>query len=294
MHPVLLIPGLFPEIPDDVVPRLPCLELAMARGTLRFADSDAMLEGWPDAAGDPSLAFRLARDAGIAQEAPHWLRADPIHLQVEGDALLLLEHYSFSLTQEEADSLLDTLNRHFAGEGLRFFALSSDVWLAGLQEQPRIRTTHPLRRVGRNIAGHLPQGEDARRWRSLFNEVQMLFHDHPVNRAREARRERSISGVWFWDYPASTPGARVIDTLRAPSAYGDAAAWESAAHDLDGAVVNPLLSQLRAGSIDGFSLVAVEGRRAATLTLFRWQLWRWWRRPRPLVRLPGVPPLEHA
>lgn len=294
MHPVLLIPGLFPEISDDKVPRLPHLELALARGSLVFSPGDALLEEWSGVADAPSFAARVAIEAGLASEASHWLCADPIHLQVEGDALLLLECYSFSLLREEADALLTSLNQHFEDRGLKFFALTPERWLIGMNLPARIQTTHPLRRVGRNIDGYLPQGEAARMWRTVFNEVQMLFHEHPTNQQRALRQERAISGVWFWDCPSGPHEARVIDTLRRPSAYGDAEAWRAEALALDEAVVGPLLRQLREGAIDGFSLAAVEGRCAATLTLSRWQLWRFWRRVRPLVRVSGVPQQESA
>ncbi|MHB8353264.1 MAG: hypothetical protein ACYDCF_02360 [Burkholderiales bacterium] len=292
--PLVIIPALFPEIPDASIPRLPHLELALARGHLSVAQQGQMLESWPDAAGDISLATRLAREAGLLDEAAHWLCADPIHLQVAGDALLLLERYSFSVREEESAALVETLNQHFAEEGLKFFALSPDVWLVGLNEPPRISTTHPLARVGRNIDGYLPRGEDARRWRARFNEVQMLLYQHPVNQNREARRERIISGVWFWDMPSSIHSAKIVDTLRRPSAYGDAEAWGAAALQLDREVIGPLLDELRQGKVRRLTLVAVEGRCTATLTLTRWHLWRLWHRARPLARSPGVPALEHA
>jgi len=277
-----------------LIPRLPHLELALARGHLTVAHRGQMLECWPDAAGDISFATRMAREAGLLNEASHWLCADPIHLQVEGDALLLLERYSFSVREEESAALVETLNQHFAEEGLKFFALSPDIWLVGLNEPPRISTTHPLARVGRNIDGYLPQGEDASRWRARFNEVQMLLHQHPVNQKREARRERMISGVWFWDTPASIHSAQVVETLRSPSAYGDAEAWRAAALQLDCEVIGPMLDALRRGKCQELTLVAVEGRCAATLTLTRWHLWRFWRRPQPLAKTPGLPALEHA
>ncbi|MDE2258844.1 MAG: hypothetical protein KGK17_00735 [Betaproteobacteria bacterium] len=292
--PQFVIPGLFPEIPDTLIPRLPHLERALARGNLTVSRSDRMLEDWPDADGDVSLAARMAREAGLLHQAPHWLCADPIHLHVEGDALVLLERYSFSVSEAESTALVETLNQYFFKDGLQFYALSPDVWLVGLHEAPRISTTHPLSRVGRTIDGYLPQGEDAKRWRFRFNEVQMLLHEHPVNQLREARRERLISGVWFWDTPAAIHAARVIETLRAPSAYGDAEAWQAAALALDRDILGPALQELRTGKLKTLTLIAVEGRCAATLTLSRWHLWRFWRRARPLAQLPGIPALEHA
>ena len=53
--------------------------------------------------------------------------------------------------------------------------------------------------IGRDINALLPQGSAARRWRTLMTEVQMLFHAHPVNRAREEQQPFHTSA-----YPPST------------------------------------------------------------------------------------------
>ena len=296
MDTTLIIPGLLPEIPDGDIVRLPHLERLLARGTLGIGVRPRM-------GSDPShpllpsfLAHQRAEQAGLLGAAPYWLCADPIHLQVQGDTLLLLEHYSFALTQPEADALIETLNAHFAPDGLRFYAPSPYAWLVGLQTPAMLTTSTPLSRVGRSIDGYLPQGHDARRWRSRFNEVQMLFHEHAVNVAREGQRERLISSVWFWDEPftAPHPDAQVINTLRKPSAYGDAEAWNSAATTLDQEVIAPLLQQLSKGRIHSITLITPEGRSAAHITLTRWQLWQFWRRPHPLHAFASVPSLDHA
>jgi hypothetical protein len=332
MDTALIIPGLLPEIPDADIGRLPHLERLLARGTFTplsgaipaaklqtgsrsdtplRADSESRLGPGPNtenAGGCHSLAKERAQQAGLLEAAPYWLCADPIHLQVQGDTLLLLEQYSFALTQPEADALIETLNAHFVPEGLRFYAPSPHAWLVGMQNPATLTTTAPLKRVGRSIDGYLPQGDDAQRWRSYFNEAQMLFHEHAVNvlregqrvvrnkEQREMQRERLISGVWFWDEPFAPPhpGTQMINTLRKPSAYGDAEAWNSAATALDQEVIAPLLQQLAKGQIHSITLLVPEGRSSARITLTRWQLWQLWRRPRPLYTLPGVSALTHA
>jgi hypothetical protein len=63
----------------------------------------------------------------------------------------------------------------------------------------------------------LPQGPDALRWHGIFNEIQMLFFEHAVNQAREARGELPINSVWLWG------GGREPEKLLRPFArvYGD-------------------------------------------------------------------------
>jgi hypothetical protein len=41
-------------------------------------------------------------------------------------------------------------------------------------------------------------GEDAGHWRARINDVQMILHASPVNRARERRGEPVINSLWLW------------------------------------------------------------------------------------------------
>jgi len=51
---------------------------------------------------------------------------------------------------------------------------------------------------GRDIDSLLPGGDEAMRWRSTLNEIQMLLYQHPVNDAREERGAAPVNSVWFW------------------------------------------------------------------------------------------------
>lgn len=290
----LLVPGLFPEIPDQDIPRLPVLETLLAKGDLRFHEKPLMLEDWPESGERCPLSLTRAGALGIEVEGRSWLCADPAHFHVEGDGLLLLDSHSFSLSQEEAGALVQSLNAHFFQDGLHFHPVSPAQWIVGLDWAPEVTTTHPLRRVGRSIDGYLPQGPDARRWRALTNEVQMLLHEHPVNLAREARGERTINGVWFWDTLAGRHDARVLPMLRGPSAYGDGPGWRQAVQAMETEHLLPLVALIRTGQLEALVLVALEGRCTATLTLTRAHFRRFWRTRRALQAISRVPPLEHA
>ena len=52
--------------------------------------------------------------------------------------------------------------------------------------------------MARAVDGFLPTGPDARTWMRWQNEAQMLFFQHPVNRARETAGRPTIGGVWTW------------------------------------------------------------------------------------------------
>jgi hypothetical protein len=62
-----------------------------------------------------------------------------------------------------------------------------------------------------DLTDWMPLGERAAAFRRLQNEVQILWHAHPVNTAREARRLPPVNAFWIW-------GAAGAGTLPAPDA----------------------------------------------------------------------------
>lgn len=198
----LVIPDLFlPKgFADEVCAglSLPALQKLLGRGHSEMLDPvslEDMLCGLfgVQHAGDAPVAAISAAFDGLA--AGCWLRADPVHLNLQRDQLLLAEVRTGS---GEAESMCASLNLHFAGQGMEFFAPHPQRWYVRLSELPRIRTTPLSQVIGGDVRAVLPTGEDAARWHQLFNEIQMLLHAHPLNEAREARGETVINSVWLW------------------------------------------------------------------------------------------------
>jgi len=128
--------------------------------------------------------------------ADDWI-VRPVHLQLARDHIILSPPSGTALTSNEAEALLAIVNDHFSGREVRFEPIGAERW--------RLRCAPPLRLVpwssalasGRDIFEFLPDGEDTWRWRRLHDEIQMLWHDHPVNIAREARSEEAVNSVWI-------------------------------------------------------------------------------------------------
>jgi len=125
----------------------------------------------------------------------YWLRCDPVHLSLQNDLLLLQEA---TPSQDEALGLCKSMNEYFLGEGMEFFAPHPKRWYVRSKFSRRIHTTPLPNIIGTNVHGVMPEGEDATRWHSLLNEMQMLLYSHPVNEAREARGELPVNSVWLW------------------------------------------------------------------------------------------------
>jgi len=190
--------------------RLPALEKMLVRGAStgqvpstgsgRTGGVGASLEnhlcelfGVPCDAGAPIAPISAAFD-GLGEGC--WLRADPVHLRLQRDQLILLP--DVGVNAGEAVQLCAALNEHFAGQGVEFFAPHPQRWYLRLDQLPDIETVPLSQAAGRNVRGLLPRGKEAARWHKAFNEIQMLLFAHPVNEAREARGELPVNSLWLW------------------------------------------------------------------------------------------------
>jgi hypothetical protein len=197
---------------------VPVLEKMLARGKSEFLPSElystGTLEEWlcrtfaiARQLDEPIAPITLIAD-GVQPGTGYWLRADPVHLQMQRTQLFL--HPDVPLNADEATQLCTSLNTHFAVEGLRFFSPHPQRWYLQMEGIPDI-VTRPLSQVaGRNVQTYLPIGQDALRWHKIFNEIQMLFFEHTVNQAREARGDLPVNSIWLWG------GGHAVEQLARP------------------------------------------------------------------------------
>ena len=228
---LLLVPHLFPsprllEVASQNL-RLPALETVLARGSRQaFAGegSEAALcqalgidrqQDWPLA------PIALQADGGDPG-TDYWLRADPVHLGVMRDRIVLADSQTLELDRAEADSLVTSIRAHF-GDSFAPLALQPRRWYLRLPQAPRLCTTPLSCATGRDIDPLLPRGDDASRFRALFNEMQMLLHDHPVNLRREARGQLPVNSLWLWG-GGVLPKARPSGKLKVAADHPDALA----------------------------------------------------------------------
>ena len=234
MQCTLLIPHLFwpRETAEAVMSglELPALATILARSRTERLPAITS-EGWLCEAHHverqqdwPIAPLTLALDGGVAGDA-YWLRADPVHLRVDRDRLVLVESALFNVTPGEARAFAATLNAHFSSEGIAFHALTPKRWYAKLDRAPHLVTRSTFEAAGRDVNAHLPTGPDALRWHGVFNEAQMLLHAAPENGAREERGEPVVNSVWFWGGGTRQPvRARPYDAVWSDDAIATALA----------------------------------------------------------------------
>ncbi len=290
MHIELIVPGLL-DAPAE--PRLPALELLLARGRATSAAPQGVLTWLGEAFG----VHPLPAGALTAGAEGFWLRADPVHLRVMGDRLVLVP--VSGLSRAEAEALTGTLNRHFAGTH-EFRCDHPDRWV--MRTAPAEFNAPPTTEVaGGDVDPHLPGGQ----WPALLNEIQMALHEHPVSE----QREDPVNSVWLWgpgklpatvtspwrsvsaDDPVALGLARIAG-VRHQTLPRDAGAWlaempEDARHlvmlevahaSLESGWCAPLLVALKRGRLGLLTLRAPDAGYAVEIA--RGDLRRFWRRTR--------------
>lgn len=315
--PSLFLPTALAE-PVNTGLKLPALKKILARGTRHAFASHAA----------PSLEQHLCELFGVAAQidtpiapitaladglpAGGWIRADPVHLQLQRDRLQLS---GVTVTAGEAQQCCAQLNAYFAAQGLRFFAPHPQRWYLQLRDIPHLCTTPLSQVLGENMRTALPTGEHAAQWHQLLNEIQMLLFSLPLNDAREQRGETTINSLWCWGagqtptlsapYPAvsaDTPLAAsfaaaaqlpfvewqthwqgeaqllVWTALHAAQQQGDFAQWRDLLQHFEQHYAQPLWQALCRGELQALQLDILGTEKPCQIRLQRRDTWAIWRR----------------
>lgn len=244
---------------------LPALETFLGKGDTRSAPAEGYeawlceVHGIQKQQDWPLAPVTQMADGGIVGD-DYWLRADPVHLRVDRDRLVLADSSAFELSQAEANELTGTLNAHFIADGVVFYPFRPDRWYVRQALPPKLQTTSLCDAVGKNIDTLLPRGVDGRRFVGMCNEVQMLLSSHPLNEAREAAGDLAVNSVWFWG------GGKLPDAVRQP--FSQVWASEHVAYSLGLASGAPT-SALPESGIAWLALPACAGEGAVVLGQLR-------------------------
>ena len=231
-----------------------------------------------------------------------WLRADPAYIRPDiNGARLLGIGASLGIDQSDVDALLPALRPLFGDSGFPLDAPVPGRWYLRLPREAKLPAfASPDEALGDDVFEHIPDAPEARRWRVLSSEAQVVLHNHPWNALRLAQGKPAVNSLWFW-------GAGVLpDFVRTPfrqvrsrdpllqalaGAAGIASGNEGEMQEVDALVdlrhlrmlealvadaIAPLLAAVNKGELQSLVLDFEDG---AVFTLRQNQRWRFWRRP---------------
>lgn len=241
---------------------------------------------------------RLAEAGADADDVRRhaWLRVDPAHLRAGINGVVLLGTGNMlGLDESDVDAFLPALRPLFGDAGLPLDAPHPERWYLRLPREARVPGfASPETALGDDLFEHAPEGPEARRWRALASEAQVLLHQHPRNAGRGEAGRVAVNAVWPWgggvlpDHATTTfPKlhsddvllhglARLakIEAMPAKPPIAEDALFDL--HRADAATLRPMLDALHRGELHELVLDFADGPQFA---LRRGQRWRFWRKP---------------
>lgn len=195
----------------------------------------------------PVAALRHHCHADDARGAT-WLCADPAWVRSEATGARLMACPIDDLTTADAAQLAATLRPLLGDAGVPLTVDAPSAWCVRLTENaPKPTFVDPTRALGAALLDCLPEGDAGRKWRYLFNEVQMALHGHAINTARVAEGRRPVNAAWFWGVGALPDS--VATPLAALASSDDVLRGLAKLADVD--LVHPEADALQTGSTDG-------------------------------------------
>jgi hypothetical protein len=268
--------------------------------------------------GRPAFAAAAMRARGLAPEAGTWFIVNPIHIEIARTHLMMGDLRNLGLKEPESRALFDTARPYFDEAGHALVYGDAHTWFMRADDWAGLDTATPDAALGMDLTDWMPEGRSAAAFRRLQNEVQILWHTHPVNAAREARRLPPVNAFWTWGaadaekVPAPNApkltmfdAGGVVQTLAgeqpdalpdfgtrfdghtilycgsaAPYAVGaDWGGWVAQLQQLEAALFAPILAALMKGRVRQVRLVLSHRDAHAEFTTTALAQRKFWRRP---------------
>jgi hypothetical protein len=194
---------LLPPLRDLAEARSGELALWISRGD-RLPDAlpgrDAMLRESFEFVGTAIPFAALTRSLDSPDAAGTlWLRADPAWVVADAVTLRLLACGNMDLSPSDSEQLARSLKPLFGDAGFLLEATAPSRWYLRCPSGAKLPTfSPPQAALGDDVARHLPEGDEGRRWQHLLNEAQMILHNHPLNAERTRRGLPPVNSLWIW------------------------------------------------------------------------------------------------
>ena len=211
----------------------------------------AQVLGWsPEADALPWAAWHQAQQGQAHAEPQAWMT--PCHWQIGMDQVVMADPTHLNLSDDESQQLLQAMQPFLQEDGLQVTWHSALQWHAQGPMLAQLATASLDRVIGQNVKHWMQTHPATLPLQRLQSEMQMLLYNHPVNNARESRRQHTVNAFWLHGAGTLRPGmpppaqpVTVTDALRASALRGDVASWQQAWQQLDATAVADALQHLQ-------------------------------------------------
>ena len=329
-HITLVLPHLLPlpEFAPDLARalRAPALAALLSRtgayGRSAAAGAHALPhEAWlarrlglsPD--GQPAFAAAAMRGFGLDPLEGTWYIVNPAHIQIARSHSMMADLRHLGLSDDEGRALYEAARPLCEEIGHPLLYGDAQTWFLRADTWSGIEAATPDTVAGMDLSDFVPRGKQALPLRRLQNEVQMLWHTHPVNTAREDRRLPAVNSFWLWGASKDAPrvsgrmagfgvpgwmrglssealtsldgldgllvqdGMLVVGVLADAAIAADWGTWLQQVQHLETALFAPLHAALLQGRVKELELVLSSRETLAEFTTSAMAQRKFWRRP---------------
>ncbi|MFN3792391.1 hypothetical protein [Massilia sp.] len=157
--------------------------------------------------GLPAFAAAAMRGFGLDPEDGTWYIVNPAHIQIARSHSMMADLRHLGLGEDESRALYEAARPLCEEIGHPLQYGDAQTWFLRADDWAAIEAATPDTVAGMDLSDFVPRGKQALPLRRLQNEVQMLWHTHPVNAAREARRLPGVNSFWLWGASKASTGA---------------------------------------------------------------------------------------
>jgi hypothetical protein len=235
MH--LLIPGALPpsNISKDLIPQVEqhCPQLVERLKTLvatvqelkpehtgctPFEAAKLQQFGYTPSESANLGAGLASLHAGVKNPSETVWLAELSAITVGREGATIAHPASFEITSAEADALFDAVSGLWTDRAISALPINARQWRIWLDPSASTRSLTPAAMAEMRLTDWWPQEDSLREWRRVLNEIQMVWHDHPVNIARAERGEVPINSLWlFGGAPGWSPTQVAVQQKQTPS-----------------------------------------------------------------------------
>lgn len=155
----------------------------------------------------PLAYYECINDNVTLESAESVIYLEPVHLELKSDHIVARSIDGLSDKKTELAEVISVLNKHFQEDGLKFILLKSGKICCVFSGHNDVVFSVFSKITGRDIKHFLPTGNDASFWLKIFNEIQMLLHEHNFNHSIGG-----LNGFWLWGAVNKDTGS-ALDTV---------------------------------------------------------------------------------
>ena len=129
----------------------------------------------------------------------YWFTLTPVHIHVARDHLVMTDPRRLQISESHARELFNIAQDICQERGHELIFALPSMWFLRADHWRELQTASLDAAAGHNMDIWMPDGEQARNWRKLQNEIQMAWHNHAANQERENAGLVQINSVWIHD-----------------------------------------------------------------------------------------------